>query len=159
MRRASKNHIQSLSEDIALRLLRIGQSLPNAGLGFDFLFDDHTGYASISPINLSYTIYYAIAGFETHYAWEDWMLGLQLDCFPTFNQYLRVGTLSGAAWVLKNRTGVEVQLPFAYRYFKNYWVEFAPYYRFLPVGASNTLGLPARDLNQGGFFVTFRFFL
>ncbi len=50
---------------------------PYAGLGFDFLFDDHTGYASISPIDLNYTIYYAIAGLETHYTWQDWMLGLQ----------------------------------------------------------------------------------
>ena len=39
---------------------------PYAGLGFDFLFDGRTGYASISPISLKYTIYYAIAGVETH---------------------------------------------------------------------------------------------
>jgi hypothetical protein len=132
---------------------------PYAGLGFDFLFDDRTGYGSIAPIDLKYTIYYAIAGFETHYTWRDWMLGLQFDCFPTFNQYLKVGGLSGAAWTLKNRVGAEVQLPFAYRYARNYWLEFAPYYRFFPIGTSSILGLPARDLNQWGIFVTFRFFL
>ena len=132
---------------------------PYAGFGFDFLFDHHTGYASISPIKLNYAIYYAIAGFETHYTWQDWMLGLQLDCLPTFNQYLRVKSLSEAAWVLKNRTGVEVQLPFAYRYAMNYWLEFTPYYRFLPIGASSALGLPERDLTQWGGFIAFRFFL
>ncbi|MDE3055627.1 MAG: hypothetical protein KGI80_02895 [Verrucomicrobiota bacterium] len=132
---------------------------PYAGLGLDFLFDDHTGYDSISPIDLQYTIYYAVAGFKTHYAWQNWMLGLQLDCLPTFNQYLKIEGLSGAAWTLKNRTGVEVQLPFAYRYAMNYWLEVAPYFRFLPIGKSSTLGLSARDLNEWGAFVSLRFFL
>ncbi len=132
---------------------------PYAGLGFDFLFDDHTGYASISPIDQKYTIYYAIAGLETHYTWQDWMLGLRLDCLPTFNQYLKIESLSQAAWVLKNRVGAEIQIPFSYRYAKNYWLEITPYYRFFPIGASSALGLPERHLNQGGVFVTFRFFL
>ncbi len=132
---------------------------PYVGLGFDFLFDDHTSYDSISSIDLKYTIYYAIAGLKTHYTWKNWMLGLELSCLPTFNQYLRVESLSGAAWVLKNRTGVEAQLPVSYRYAKNCWLEIAPYYRFLPVGASDALGLPDRDLNQWGAFATFRFFL
>lgn len=132
---------------------------PYAGLGFDFLFDDRTGYASIAPIDLKYTVYYAIAGFETHYAWQNWKLGLQFDCLPTFNQYLKIGGLSGAAWTLKNRVGAEVQVPFAYRYARNYWLEFAPYYRFFPFGTSSVLKLPERDLSQWGAFVTFRFFL
>jgi hypothetical protein len=132
---------------------------PYAGLGFDFLFDDHTGYGSVAPINLNYILYYAIIGVETHYVWEDWMLGLNLDCFPTFNQYLRVQGLSQAAWVLHNKTGVEVQIPVSYRYAMNYWLELAPYYRFLPIGESSALGLPNRNLNQWGAFVTFRFFL
>ncbi len=132
---------------------------PYAGLGFDFLFDDRTGYASIAPIDLKYTIYYAVVGLETHYTWPDWMLGFRLDCIPTFNQYLKVESLSGAAWTLNNRTGVAVQVPFAYRYAMNYWLELAPYYRFLPIGASTALGLPDRDLNQWGAFLTFRFFL
>ncbi|MBU6384065.1 MAG: hypothetical protein KGQ49_00155 [Verrucomicrobia bacterium] len=132
---------------------------PYAGLGFDFLFDDRTGYGSIAPIDLQYTIYYAIVGLETHYVWPNWTLGLRLDCLPTFNQYLRIETLSEAAWVLKNRVGVAVQLPFAYRYIRNYWLEFAPYYRFFPIGASSALDLPDRDLNQWGLFVTLRFFL
>jgi hypothetical protein len=125
----------------------------------DFLSDHHTGYSTVSSIKLTYAIYYGIGGLKAHYNWENWMLGLQLDCFPTFNQYLRVRSLSKAAWVLKNRTGAEVQLPFAYRYFKNFWLEFAPYYRFLPIGSSHHLGLPHRNLNQWGIFVSFRFFL
>ncbi len=132
---------------------------PYAGFGLDFLSDHHTGYSSTAPIQLNYTIYYAIAGLETHYTWQNWMLGLQVDCLPTFNQYLRIKSLSGAAWVLKNRTGAEVHLPVTYRYAKDFWLEFAPYYRFLPIGASDALGLPKRNLNQWGAFVTFRFFL
>lgn len=132
---------------------------PYAGLGLDFLSDHHTGYSFISPIRLKYTIYYAVAGLETHYTWQNWMMGLQVDCLPTFNQYLRVKSLSEAAWILKNRTGVALHLPVAYRYVMNFWLEFAPYYRFLPIGASDVLGLPKRNLNQWGAFLTFRFFL
>ena len=132
---------------------------PYAGLGLDFLSDHHTGYSTIAPIKLNYAIYYALFGLKAHYTWENWMLGLQVDCLPTFNQYLKIGGLPGSAWTLKNRTGAEVQLPFAYRYVKNFWLEFAPYYRFLPIGASKVLGLPHRNLNQWGVFVAFRFFL
>jgi hypothetical protein len=132
---------------------------PYAGFGFDFLSDHHTGYSTISPIKLNYSIYYAVVGLKAHYNWENWMVGLQIDCLPTFNQYLRIRSLPKAAWILKNRTGAEVQLPFAYRYAKNFWLEIAPYYRFLPIGSSHTLGLPHRNLNQWGAFVTFRFFL
>lgn len=132
---------------------------PYVGMGLDFLSDHHTGYSTISPIKLKYAIYYAVAGLETHYNWQDWILGLQVDCLPTFNQYLRVKGLSEAAWVLKNRTGVEVQLPISYRYVKNYWIGLTPYYRSLPIGDSNTLGLDSRNLNQWGAFVNFRFYL
>jgi hypothetical protein len=132
---------------------------PYAGLGFDFLFDDRSRHGSIAPIDLKYTIYYTIVGFETHYTWPNWTFGLQVDCLPTFNQYLKVKGLSGAAWTLKNRVGAEVQLPFAYRYARNYWLEFAPYYRFFPIGRSSALGLPKRNLNEWGLFLTFRFFL
>jgi hypothetical protein len=132
---------------------------PYAGFGFDFLNDHHTGYSTISPIHLKYDIYYAVVGVETHYTWQDWMLGLQVDVLPTFNQYLKIKSLSGAAWALKNRTGAAVRLPFAYRYVKNFWLEFAPYYRFLPIGASHALNLPKRNLNQWGAFLTFRFSL
>jgi hypothetical protein len=132
---------------------------PYAGFGFDFLSDHHTGYSFTPPIHLKYNIYYAVAGLKTHYNWRNWMLGLQVDCLPTFNQYLKIKSLSGAAWVLKNRTGVEVQLPVAFRYVKNFWLEFSPYYRFLPIGSSHVLGLPHRNLNQWGAFLTFRFFL
>lgn len=132
---------------------------PYAGLGLDFLSDSHTGYSSILPIELKYSIYYAIIGFETHYAWQDWTLGLQLDCLPTFHQYLKVETLSEAAWTLDQRTGVEVQLPVAYKYAMNFWLELAPYYRFFPIGDSDSLDLLDRNLNQWGAFLTFRFFL
>lgn len=63
---------------------------PYVGLGFDFLSDRHTGFSSFAPIHLNYKIYYAVAGLETHYAWENWKLGVQVDCLPTFNQYLKV---------------------------------------------------------------------
>jgi hypothetical protein len=132
---------------------------PYAGLGLDFLFDHHAGYGAILPIHLDYSIYYALIGLETHYVWQDWTLGLQIDCIPTFNQYLTIGSLSEAAWVLKNRTGVAVQLPVSYRYARNFWLEFAPYYRFLPVGSSDVLGLPSRNLNEVGLFLIFRFFI
>lgn len=132
---------------------------PYVGLGIDFLSDRHTGYSTVSPIKLNYALYYALAGLETHYTWENWMLGLQLDCLPTFNQYLKIKTLPGATWSLKNRIGAEVQIPVAYRYAKNYWLELIPYYRFLPIGSSGTLGLGNRNLNQWGAFVTFRFYL
>jgi hypothetical protein len=132
---------------------------PYAGLGLDFLSDHRTGNSRASPIHLKYAIYYALAGVETHYTWQDWMLGLQVDCMPTFNQYLRVKSESGAAWTLDNRTGVAVHLPVAYRYVWNFWLEFAPYYRYLPIGDSDFLELPKRNLNQWGAFLTFRFFL
>ncbi len=132
---------------------------PYAGIGLEFLSDHHTRYASVAPIRLSYSIYYVLAGFETHYVWQDWMFGLQFDCLPTFNQYLKVESLSEAAWILKNRTGVAVHIPVAYRYTRNFWLEMAPYYRLLPIGASDSLSLTERDLNQWGAFVTLRFFL
>jgi hypothetical protein len=159
----NKSHFQeSYSEFIGGYCITAVQNwtiTPYAGLGFDFLFDNRTGYGSVAPLDLKYTIYYALVGFETHYTWTDWMLGLQVDCFPTFNQYLKVEGLSGAAWTLKNRVGVEAQLPFSYRYAKDYWVELTPYYRFFPIGSSSALDLPERNLDQWGAFLSFRFFL
>jgi hypothetical protein len=132
---------------------------PYAGIGLDFLSNHLTGYSTVAPIGLKYATYYAIVGLETHYTWQTWMLGLQVDCLPSFNQYLKIKSLSGTAWVLTNRTGAEVQLPVAYRYAKNYWLELTPYYRFFPIGDSDVLGLPQRNLNQWGSFLTFRFYL
>jgi hypothetical protein len=132
---------------------------PYAGLGLDFLHDNHSAYASISAIELRYNIYYAVAGLDIRYSWKDWMFGVQGDCLPIFNQFLKVKTLPEAAWILKNRVGGAVRLPLAYRYARNFWVELTPYYRFLPIGASNTLGLPERNLSQWGAFLSFRFFL
>lgn len=134
---------------------------PYAGIGFDFLSDNRTGYSTIAPIHVKYHIYYALVGLETHYLWrQKWMFGLQVDCLPTFDPYLKIETLSGTAcWTLENRVGAAVHLPIAYRYAKNFWLELAPYYRFLPIGDSDILGLPNRNLNQWGAFLTFRFFL
>lgn len=132
---------------------------PYAGMGLDFLHDNHTGYSTVAPIQLRYNLYYALIGFDAHYTWTNWMAGVQADCLPMFNQYLKIEGLPGAAWTLGNRTGAAARLPIAYRYAKNFWLELAPYYRFLPLGASGTLGLPERNLNQWGVFLTFRFFL
>jgi hypothetical protein len=131
---------------------------PYVGLGIEFLHDDHHRHHAVPPIKLRYNLFYAVAGFDTHYAWTDWMLGLQVDCLPTFNQYLRVKSLYDAAWVLKNRVGADVRLPVAYRYVMNFWIELAPYYRYMPIGHSDALGLPHRNLNEWGVFLTFRFF-
>jgi hypothetical protein len=132
---------------------------PYAGLGIDFLHDYHDGYSSFNPIQLRYNLYYAVAGFDTHYTWCNWMLGLQADCLPTFNQYLNIKALPQAAWELSTRTGAAVRLPIAYRFVKNCWVELAPYYRWLPIGKAQVLGLPHRNLTQWGAFVTLRFFI
>lgn len=132
---------------------------PYAGLGFDFLYDDHSAYSTIASIQLRYSIYYAIVGIDAHYTWCNWMAGLQVDCLPTFNQYLRIKALPGEAWTLTNKTGAAVRAPVAFRYFRDFWVEVAPYYRFFPVGPSSILGLSNRNLNQWGFYLTFRFFL
>jgi len=132
---------------------------PYAGLGMEFLHDNHSGYGSVAPIQLRYTLYYAIGGFDMQYSRKNWMVGLQADCLPTFNQYLRIKSLTAAAWVLKNRVGASARLPVAYRFFNNYWLELAPYFRFMPIGASNTLELSHRNLSEWGTFLTFRFFL
>src|SRR5690242_6097916 len=74
---SSKNHAhfqESYSELVGgscISAVKNWTITPYAGLGFDFLFDDHTKYKSIAAIDLKYTIYYAVAGFETHYAWTD----------------------------------------------------------------------------------------
>ena len=130
-----------------------------AGLGLDFLHCNKLGTASLLPINLRYHLYYAVAGFETHYVWNDWMFGLQADCLPTFDQFLRVVALSQADWCLDNRVGADVRLPIAYRYARNFWLELAPYYRFMPIGAASAILLPERNMNQWGAALTFRFFL
>jgi hypothetical protein len=130
-----------------------------AGLGLDFLHENNSDTPSLAPIQLRYNLYYAIAGFDTHYNWKDWMFGVQLDCLPTFNQYLKIASLSESAWILDNRVGAAVHIPIAYRYVRNFWLELAPYYRFLPIGNSSFLQLPERNLNQWGAFLRFRFFL
>ncbi len=132
---------------------------PYAGLGLDFFRSHQTSYDTFDSITLHYNDYYAVAGLETRYTWNDWLFGLQGDCLPSFNQFLRVSTLSDAKWTLKNRVGAAVRLSGAYRFTRNYWLELTPYYRYLPIGSSSALDLPERNLNQVGAFLTFRFFL
>ena len=132
---------------------------PYAGMGFDFLTDHQSAYSSISSIRLKYKLYYAVAGFDTHYTWNNWSFGAQVDCLPTFNQYLSITGLPGIAWKLQQRVGVAVRLPVGYKFTKNIGLELAPYYRLLPIGASSELDLPHRNLNQWGSFLTLRFFL
>jgi hypothetical protein len=158
----SATESESYSEFVGGYCLGAGQDwtvTPYAGIGLDFLTEKRSGYSSVAPITLKYDSYYALAGLETRYSWPDWMWGLQADCLIPFHQYLRVKTLSGAAWTLTNRIGVSAQMPIAYEYVKNYWLELAPYYRFFPIGSSSALSLPTRNLNQWGAFLTFRFFI
>jgi hypothetical protein len=146
------------------RLSQIGRAslwtcTPYAGIGLDFLNDHKSAHASISAIKLKYQLYYVLAGLDIHYTEKNWSVGAQADCFPTFRQYLSIGGLPGAGWKMNQRVGFAVRLPTAYRLGKNIWLEAAPYYRLLPIGASGVLGLPSRNLHQWGGFVTFRFYL
>ena len=132
---------------------------PYLGLGVDFLYDHHAAYGVYSSIKLDYSLYYVVAGFETHYVWPDYLLGFQFDCMPMFNQFLKVPQLQDSAWILGNKVAVAAKIPFAYRFAKNYWLELAPYFRYLPIGSCSPLDLPNRNLYQVGSFLTFRFFL
>ncbi len=132
---------------------------PYVGIGLDFLSNKPSS-------TLEYQTYYALIGFDTHYASEDWAIGIQFDSFPIFNQYLQVEGLPEAAWTLDSRVGFDARLPIAYRLplssykvIQHIWLELTPYYRWLPIGESNALALPERNLNQWGAFLTFRFFL
>lgn len=132
---------------------------PYGGLGIDFLHDSRSAYSDISSITLRYSLYYAVAGVDLHYTRPNWMIGLQADCLPSFNQYLNIKELSGAAWILKNRVGASARLPISWKMVRNYWLELTPYYRWLPIGDSDELGLSQRNLSQWGVFLSFRFFL
>lgn len=126
-----------------------------AGLGLDFLDDDHAEIPLLPPASLHYRVYYALVGIECRYAWKNGRVALQVDALPTFNQYLHVEGVT--AWVLHNRLGAAVRLPIAFQYVKNFWLELAPYYRFFPLGHANHLS--ERNLNEWGAFLSFRFFL
>jgi hypothetical protein len=132
---------------------------PYIGMGIDYISDAQSPYSIYTDIKLGYSIYYSIIGLKTQYTWKNWMAGLQVDCLPTFNQYVEIQGLDGQAWILANKIGVEAQLPLAYRYIKNCWIELAPYYRFMPIGESKVLALSNRNFNEWGAFLTFRFFL
>lgn len=132
---------------------------PYAGLGLDFIHDNRTAYSTFLPISLRYSTYYVVAGLDAHQYWTNWALGLQIDCMPIYNQYLKIKTLSGAAWTMDCKVGAAVRLPVAYRCMKYFWIELAPYYRYFPIGESEVLGLPSRNLNQWGAFLSLRFFI
>ncbi len=130
---------------------------PYLGIGLDFLNAHQKAYSTVSAIHLHYRTYYALFGLDFRYAWTAWYVGLQVEALPVFHQYLSIGGLSGAAWKMTSRVGVDVQMPIGFKLSKKIFLELAPYYRFLPIGASNVLGLPHRNLNQWGAFLTFRF--
>lgn len=133
---------------------------PYLGLGFDFLTDHKSATAYVESIKLKYKLNYGILGLDVRYVYrKDWAFGGQVECFPTFEQNLSIEGLSGAAWKLKERVGWAVRLPTAYRLVYKIWLEVTPYYRYLPIGKSNVLDLPHRNLNEVGGLVTFRFFL
>jgi hypothetical protein len=141
------------------RLMKNWSMTPYGGLGLDFIHDDRSAYSTFKEIDLRYNIFYALAGLDTHYIWTNWMLGLQGEALFTFNQYLKIKTLGGQAWTLDNRIGASVRLPVAVRCVKNFWIELAPFYRYLPIGKSSVLSLPHRNLNEVGAFLTIRYFL
>lgn len=132
---------------------------PNAGIGFDFMTDSQKPFDGFPGIQLNYHVHYAIVGLQTRYTYHKWAVGLQLDCLPTFDQFLNIGDLTSSSWRLRNRVGWDVRLPVGYRLSQHIWLEVAPYYRYLPIGQINLLSLPARNLNQWGAFVTFRYVL
>jgi hypothetical protein len=128
---------------------------PYVGIGFDFLKETKSSY----PGTLHYRIYYALAGVDIHYYWQDWLAGVQAECLPTFTQFLTIGGSPGVAWKLSERVGGAIRVPVAYRLMNKIWLEVAPYYRLLPIGSSSVLSLSDRNLNEWGAFVTFRFFI
>ena len=132
---------------------------PYAGVGLDCLQDNHTAYSTFSAIQLKYRLYYAIGGIDTRYYWKKWYLGLQVDCLPTFSQYLSIGSLKGAAWTLTERVGWAARLPIGCKVHDKIWLELTPYFRFLPIGSSSVLSLPERNLNQWGGFARLRFYI
>ena len=132
---------------------------PYAGIGLDFLDDHRRAYSFFSSIDLHYRTYYALFGFDMHYSWTNCYLGLQADCLPVFDQYLKIGGLNGTAYKMNERVGVAVRLPIGCKLSKYVWLELEPYYRLLPIGSSHALEAPKRTLNQWGGFLTFRFFV
>ncbi len=132
---------------------------PYAGIGLDFLKDHKKAYSIFSSVTLNYRTYYALFGFDMHYAWENCYLGLQVDCLPVFDQCLSIGGVGRTSWKMQERVGVAGRLPVGCKLSPRVWLELEPYYRLLPIGASNTLDVSKRNLNQWGGFLTFRFFL
>lgn len=132
---------------------------PYLGMGVDLLDDDKSATSLVTSLDLRYRIHYAIAGLDLRYLSRNWVFGVVCDCFPTFDQYLKIVGLAGAAWTLGKRIGVNAHLPIDYRFSDWLWLEVAPYYRYLPIGKSSVLGLPKRDLHEVGAFVSFRFFV
>lgn len=132
---------------------------PYAGLGLDYIHDNHAATASLASIQLRYHLYYAIAGLDTRYVWSNWMVSLQAECLPMFDSFLEIKALSDAAWTLHKKVGAAVRASVAYRYIRNCWIQLTPYYRYMPIGSSDVLSLPSRNINQWGALVTFRFYL
>lgn len=133
---------------------------PYLGLGLDYLWEKHPAYRSVTSVQFQYNSYYALGGFDTHYTGLDWMVGIQIECLPIFDQYTKIDSLPGAAWQATSRAGAAVRLPIAYRYARDFWLEMTPYYRYFPIGGTaRGILLQEKNLTQVGLFVTFRFFL
>lgn len=133
---------------------------PYVGLGFDSLADKRKAYGSVSAIYLSYGTCYALVGLDARYQFEkDWSVGAQVDVSPTLKQELSIHGLGGAAWKMKKKLGVAARIPLRHMFRENVAFEFTPYYRLLPIGASDELGLPSRDVSQYGAILSVSFMI
>lgn len=132
---------------------------PYGGIGVDLLTDDHSAYASVSSIQLSYETFYGIIGLNSRYTQNRWSFATQIECLPVLRQALSIKDVAGASWGLKRRVGLSVELPIGYNAKEDIWIEVSPFYRWMPVGVSDTLALPQRDLRQAGAVISVRFFL
>jgi hypothetical protein len=131
---------------------------PYVGLGFDSLADKRKAYGSVSSIYLSYGTYYALVGLDARYQFEkEWSVGAQVDVAPILKQDLSIHGLAGTSWKMKKKVGFAARIPLRYELSEAVSLELAPYYRLLPIGASDQLGLPSRDASQYGatFAVSF----
>ncbi len=130
--------------------------IPFLGLGGEYLWDDKKNHDNFTSIDLKYRMLYILTGFKFAYLQNCWSIGLEAQCLPIFNQTLHIGGLTGARWELTNRVGAAVFFPLGVKLMNMLWMEFSPYYRFLPIGSSSVLELPSRNLNQWGLIVQFR---
>jgi hypothetical protein len=136
---------------------------PYVGLGIDYLHNHLDAGPTNAALKLNYQSYYAIAGFDTHYAWKNIMVGFQFDCFPIFTQGVETSSID-ALWLTSSRVGFDGRLPISFRvpsnqWTRDIWLEISPYYRFMPIGHASAIGLSHRNLDEWGAFITLRFMI